>query len=175
MKKQSGQTLIEVLISLVVAGTIVTAITFSVISSLKNSQYAKNQTSATEYAQQGIEIVKNVRDQNYGTFTSLGGVSGGTYCLADSCTSISSNVNDPCGPPASKCNLNVPLPSPTFIRQVFIQQQAANCTGPSLGTQAGALVNVTVSWTDAQCAGSSYCHQVNNETCLTNYGQIVSP
>ncbi len=171
MRNQLGQTLIEILIALVVAGTIVTAITFSVISSLKNSQFAKNQTSATEYAQQGIEIVNNVKDQDFGTFSNLSG----TYCLADSCTGISSVQNDPCGPPGAQCSPNVPLPTPIFIRQVVIQQSAPKCTGPTATTQAGADVNVTVSWNDAQCTGSSYCHQVNNETCITNYADITTP
>lgn len=171
MKRQKGQTLIEVLISLIVASTIVTAITFSVVSSLKNSQFVKNQSTATEYAQQGIEIVNNARLQNYGSFSNLSG----TYCLSDNCTTLSTTQNDSCGPPIGKCQINVPQPSPTFIRQALVQQSAPNCTGPSQPTQAGTLVTVSVSWTDGQCTNGTYCHKVNNETCMTNYGQISTP
>lgn len=58
-----GQTLVEVIVVLTVGILIIGALTFAIISSLRNAQLAKNQTQATKLAQEAVEKVRSVRDR----------------------------------------------------------------------------------------------------------------
>lgn len=62
--KESGQSLIEVLVVLAVTIIIVVALTMAVLVSLKNAQFAQNQSKATKYAQQSLEKIRNIRDRD---------------------------------------------------------------------------------------------------------------
>ncbi len=145
-----GQSLIEVVIGLAIAVIIMTAVTTLVINSLQNAEFSKNQNLAEQYAQEGIETMRNLRDSNYSSFSSFSG----TYCL---------NKNDPTL--VSSCTTpNVD----NFIRKVKIDP-----TGCSGITQ----VNVGVSWSDGKCRDVSnpYCHSVNLTTCLSNFTAAPAP
>lgn len=159
--RQRGQTLIEVLVGLATAVVVIAAITTATISSLNNATYSKNQNLATQYAQQGMEYMRKMRDNSYGTFKTLSG----TYCLAKECTTLTSS-NPKCWTPASgnQCNQNVE----TFVRQIDVQQDSPSCDAAS------AQVVSTVSWFDAKCTSgdNTFCHQVVLTTCLSDY-QIV--
>ncbi|MBI2195691.1 MAG: hypothetical protein HYU48_01445 [Candidatus Levybacteria bacterium] len=71
MNSQKGQTLIEALIGLAVAVAIISAIVIAVISSLSNAQLTKNQNQANHYAQEGMEIVRQIRNSSWTSFTNL--------------------------------------------------------------------------------------------------------
>lgn len=157
MKENKGQSLIEILLSLATIVVIITAITYAVISSLKNTEFGKDQNLSTSYAQQGLELVRNMRNNDYATFQSLSGL----YCLAKKCTTLSANPGDPCGIAGSLgCGQNVD----TYVRQITVEQNSGTCNS------AGAKVLVTVSWTDTECnkAPSVFCHNVSLLSCLTN-------
>lgn len=62
MKKQRGQTLLETLLALGVCVIILSAITVIVISSLNSTQFTKRQNLASQYAQEGMEVVRKIRD-----------------------------------------------------------------------------------------------------------------
>lgn len=62
VRKISGQSLIEMVIALGIASFIIIALMQSLITSAKNSRFAKNQTLATRYSQEGIELIRNQRD-----------------------------------------------------------------------------------------------------------------
>jgi Tfp pilus assembly protein PilV len=61
---QKGQSLVEVVIALAIAVTIVIAFTNATISSIRNANYAKNQNQATKYVQQALEVIRAIRDQD---------------------------------------------------------------------------------------------------------------
>ena len=63
--KESGQTLIELIISITLIVLIITAVTILTINGLKNSQLSRNQIQATKLAQEGIERMRTLRDNNY--------------------------------------------------------------------------------------------------------------
>lgn len=63
-RKESGQSLIEILIVLVVGSIMLTGLSVMVISSLRNAQYAQNQIKATKYAQEAIDKIRAIRDWN---------------------------------------------------------------------------------------------------------------
>lgn len=67
MKKlaaQQGQTIIEVLIALSVVMIISVGFTNITLTALRNAQYARSQEQATKIAQEALEIIRAIRDQN---------------------------------------------------------------------------------------------------------------
>lgn len=156
---KNGQTLIEVLIGLAVAVIIISSMTGIVITTLSNVNASKTQNLASQYALEGMEIARRLRDNDYQTFSSLNGL----YCLAKTCTILNNNNADPCGKNAT-CTQNVD----TFIRQVNVVQNAGTvCRG-------GTKITVTVSWSDAKCGASSYCHSTQLISCF-NSSTIAPP
>ena len=54
---QKGQGLLEALVALSAAVIIIAGMTIAAITAVSNSDFAKYQSLATDYAQQGMEIV----------------------------------------------------------------------------------------------------------------------
>ncbi len=165
MKKNNGQTLIEVLVALGTAVVIISAITVAVLSALSNSEFENNQSLATDYSQQGMEIVRSMRNNNYGDFKKLSG----TYCLAKSCTSLSDSQGASCGPKGVSCGQNVDL----FVREVAIDtSENNNCVvNGTHFTQA----TTTVYWADSKCTSRTnlFCHKVAITGCLSDAGVVL--
>ena len=63
-RSQRGQTLMELVVVLAVSIIIIGALVFATISSLRNAQFAKNQSQATKLAQEALERVRSARDRN---------------------------------------------------------------------------------------------------------------
>lgn len=170
MKWQQGQTLIEVLIGLAASAIVMSAITFATLTALSNSEFTRNQDLATNYAQQGMELVKNLEAVDYGTFSTLNGA----YCLADACTVLDGNPTD-IGSPCAKMSgnrcpgvLNV---HSQFIRTVTVHandSEAAKCNDG--GSTDNTKVDVTLAWNDQKCTDSNnlYCHTVTLSSCFNN-------
>ncbi len=74
---QKGQTLMELVVVISVAVIVVGALVFATVSSLRNAQFAKNQSQATQLAQEAIEKVRVVRDRNQ----AISGLSNGTVTI----------------------------------------------------------------------------------------------
>lgn len=170
---EKGQSLIEVLIGLAAAVVIVGAITVATISALNNAVYSKNQNLATEYAQQGMETVRNLRDREYSLFNELNG----EYCLANTCDKIdptSNNAQDPCGPKSIICQQNVGGENAgIFVRQVSVDPNSSYCRESTGQTTQAIHVTVTVSWFDAKCGSSSvFCHTISLSSCLSTFNTI---
>lgn len=165
---QSGQTLLEVLIGLSAAVIVISAISLTTFSSLNNAEYSKNQSSATAYSQQGVEIMRNIRDRNYSFFKSLNG----TYCLGKTCSTIDTSGNGDRSQPASYCGV-----SPcgqnidTFVRQVLITNGSVSECGVDSNNNPITKVTTTTSWFDNKCTDRTnlYCHAVTISSCLSNY------
>lgn len=154
-----GQTIIEVLVALGVVVIVVTAITITVITALSNTQYSKNENLASQYAQQGLEFVRGIRDNSYTSFASLSG----TYCLAKDAISL----------PAPTSGCSVPNIDSTFVRSIIIEQKSPDCVPPSSSlAPSDYLTKVTssVSWSDGKCTSATdvYCHQAIVVSCLGN-------
>jgi len=146
-----GQTLIEALAAITILGLVISAIGVVITTSLSNATFNENQTMATKYAQQGAEIIEQIRDDNYEAFQNYDG----TYCLAKGQTTLGSPTN--CTAP----NTDI------FIRSVTIQQ---NGCGANI-----AQVTVTVSFADGKCSSGSYCHKQVVSTCLSTQNPVQIP
>ncbi|MDE2026450.1 MAG: type II secretion system protein [Patescibacteria group bacterium] len=168
---QKGQTLIEVLVALSVITLIVTSITIAVVTSLNNAEFVKNQNLATQYAQQGMEMMRFMRNTNYGEFVGLSQ----HYCLADTCRQVETDSTAPdyatCGPNPGVCNPNV---NNTFVREITVYNNPPGAGSPNQ-CQFGTYVISSVSWADNKCTSRSnpYCHSVNISSCFSS-GDVIS-
>lgn len=164
---QSGQSLLEILIALSASVMILSAIAAIVISSLNNTQLTKNQNLANQYAQEGIEVIRKIRDSSWINFTSS--YPNGRYCLPQG--SIAPV------PIALNCPQNVGI----FVRQIDINHNdSAFCPGPTPPpvVSSGSKVTLTTSWADGKCPTSgsnTYCHKVVLITCFHNLNLKKAP
>jgi Tfp pilus assembly protein PilV len=152
---QKGQSLVEALVALAAAAVIVSAIAIAVITSVNNSDFSRSQNIATQYAQEGIEVLRNLSETSWTTFSTYSG----TYCLAQDSTSLTV--------PGSGCAQNI---NTTYVRQVMITPGSGTCSGNT-------KVTVTVFWGDGKCTSASnpYCHSVVLDSCLANINSTVLP
>lgn len=146
-----GETLVEVLVALGIITVVASALMGVVITSMGNTRFSKNQNLATQYSQEGMEIMRRIRDNNYVDFRNIPNA---TYCLDDGVMALPL--------PADCTNANVPG---NFLRKVTITQGgcAANI----------ANVTVTVSWQDSKCsAANTFCHTSRLESCLSSVNPV---
>lgn len=169
-KKQKGQTLIEALAALTIAIFIVSAITIAVINALSNAQYSKNQNMATQYAQEGIEIMRQKRDSNWNTFN---GHNSGSYCLDKDSTTLAAKNGDiqGCASGTSTSGQNVD----PFAREIDIEKNSNECL--ITGTTKATKVTVIVSWKDSKCTDplNIFCHESKQISCFSDYRLIPTP
>lgn len=159
-----GQTIIEVLIALGVGVVILTALTSIVLSSLTNVQRSSSESDAARLAQEGMEVVKSMRSNDWNTYSSLSG----DYCLAASCSAITTTVSA-CGPKTTTCGLNV---ASKYVREVNVSVNNASCVPPGATvTQSSRFnkVTVLVNFGDNKCTdpNNPYCHTSAIESCLS--------
>lgn len=75
MKHQSGQTLAEVVVAIGVIVLLVTGLIVGTSVTLKASQYSKARSQAVQYAQEGVELARSLRDSSWTSFFALAGTS----------------------------------------------------------------------------------------------------
>ena len=158
-----GDSLIEVAIALGVVAILLTITTISITTSLGNAQESKNRNQATAYAQQAIEVTRQMRDTSWTSFSSLNNA---TYCMADTCTQVS-NTAGSCGPKVgSSCGKNVG----NFSREVSLTT-TASCPTVSTTQVDNIKVTVKVAWESTACisSGNPFCKAVTLESCLSNF------
>jgi len=61
---ERGQALLEILVALAIGVIIATAFVTLGVVSVRNSSFSKNQVNATKFAQEGIEAMISIRDQD---------------------------------------------------------------------------------------------------------------
>lgn len=121
---ESGQTLIEVVVALMVTVLIIVALLAATTVAVRNSQSAQNQALSTKYAQEGMEYLRALRDK-------YPGQTNGQFFFVypgNSCISLSSDN-----------------PTPVFTR-TFRCENATPVPGPVTKIKA----TVTVTWTDSK-------------------------
>lgn len=62
-KKQTGQTLLEVVVVLAVLGLVLGGLVTVVLNGLRNSQFSKNQAQATKLAQEALDSVRIMKSR----------------------------------------------------------------------------------------------------------------
>ncbi len=64
LRSQHGSTLVESVVAIGLASVIVSAIVGMVVSAIASSTAAKSRTTATRYAEEGLEVARLTRDRN---------------------------------------------------------------------------------------------------------------
>lgn len=160
-----GQTLIEVLIALSIAVVIVAAVAVSVLSALNNAQFTKNQNMATQYAQEGMEIVRNLRNSDWNNFKNLSGL----YCLDKNNPTLF--IRD--GSVPQGCSHGGSAPQNVdalFVRQVDIEYSPLPGPVPAPCSSNERKVTVSVSWASGKCTNTNnvYCHSAKVSSCFND-------
>lgn len=157
MTNSKGQTLLEMAIALSAILLTLAAIAIAIVTSVNNSQFIKSQSQASKYAQQGMEVIRYMRNNNILSFNSYSG----TNCM-DSNNTISVDTGN-CG------GVNI---GGSFIRQVDFSKLSTDC---SFGT----LIRVTVKWSSTKCDASTiesrFCHKSELVSCFREQADIVTP
>lgn len=187
MKKQkgspcgeAGQTLLEILLAFSVSILVLSAIVIGITTSLSNTQYTRNQNSANSYAQEGMAVVRQIKNSSWSSFLLKGQKN---YCLAENSTELVVRTS-------ANCEQNVGI----FSREVTIEHgyTSGNSSGDSSCspgnppmptptptppvTPEWSKITVKVSWSDNKCPlGTPLCHKVELITCLSNADQKQSP
>lgn len=147
---QKGETLLEALVALGLISIVVVAVATTVTTALSNAQYNEKQTLATKYAQQGLESVRQIRNQNYSAFRNLDGL----YCFG--------RDQETLGFSQAACTTEN---MDTFIRSIEIDQ-SPGCS-PNV-----ARVTVRVAFKDGKCDANSYCHTQTHTSCLSTINPV---
>lgn len=170
---QKGAVLIEAILALGIISVVVMSLVTALVSSLSSSNFSKNQTLATGYAQEGIEIMRDIRDQDFSKLSSYSGA----YCLG-----VDDSIPQDTASPTGKCINNID----TFSRSIYVNNSGkddrpgaspgSKCKNPPddpAGSVTPVFVASTVSWNDSKCSGNENCHKVELNSCLTNLNNIL--
>ena len=158
MIKQSGQTLLEILLAFGVSIIVLSAIILGITTSLSNVQYSKNQGLATFFAQEEMAAIRQIRDSSWAGFSA---VSNGSHCFSQNLGIVDYDGNN-C---ANSGTVGI------FVRRLEIAQSSSDCSS-------GSKVTVTVSWADGKCptgTGNPFCHSVILISCFSNIDQKSNP
>ncbi len=149
--KNKGQTLLEITVALGAILITLAAIAVVVTASVNNSVFIKNQTQSGKYAQQGMEYVRYLRNNNPSTYLGLSG----TYCFDDG--NIFRSITNPTNP----CDITKVNLAGAFIRTAVFD------TGAECGS--ANRVTVNVSWSSGKCQGANrFCHKSSLVSCFSD-------
>jgi hypothetical protein len=128
--RHSGQSLVEVVVATGVITVIVTGLVVAAITSLKASQSSRARSIATKLTQDGMESMRNIRDNGWQTFISYS--DGEAWCFPIT------NVLQGHG---STCTNNITIGTVRFTRTVLVTSQA--------GPPESADVTISVTWNES--------------------------
>jgi len=162
-----GQTLVEVLVALGVAVVVMTAITTAVLTSLNNSQYSRLQNQASQYAQQGIEIMKSYRDAEAFNAIEADGGRSQFRCLPEDCNPIIDTNFSGCFQRKNSEDLaKTTCTEISSTQDKFTRFITINLDGGAVCGNNTAQIVSTVLWNDGKCSGTTKCHKVEVKTCM---------
>lgn len=145
---QKGQTIIEALVALTTIMIIISAIAVLMVNGIYNSQYIKSLNLANKYAQQGMEAVRNIQNNDLASFN----IADGSYCIATTSAQLLS-IGDPNCPVLEQGN---------YVRTVALDKSVGGTCGSS-----ETKVTVKVTWASTKCPQSNrFCHSSIVVSCL---------
>lgn len=149
---ERGQTIIEATIALASILLTLGAIAISISTSVSNSQFIKQQSQASKYAQEAMEYFRYQRNVNPGIFFAEGDWIG-SYCFGSDKTLVSGTCT----------GVNI---SNSFKREVRFDLNPSDC---GAGTKRSKKVTVIVSWSSGKCnVSNTFCHKSQLESCFTD-------
>jgi Tfp pilus assembly protein PilW len=143
-RRTKGQSLVEVVVAIAIVILIVSGLVVSVITSLRSAQSSRNRSIATKLTQDGMEIIRNLRDNGWNQFI--------TYHSLDPWCMDSSGVLTA---PDPVCAPNSTSSSTSFTRTALLTYDVI------LNRMS---VTITVVWTEGRTVKNS-----SAETYLTQW------
>lgn len=144
---EKGQTIIEAVVALATILLIIAAIAIVIVNALYNSQFIKNLNTANKYAQQGMEFVKDIQQNDLSSFASY---NGGPYCIN---TAVSPPLTLICGDSMNSGSLR---------RTIDFSKNSTDCNAAT-----ETKVTVIVKWSSTKCSSSNtFCHQSELVSCM---------
>lgn len=157
MGSERGQTLIEAIVALVTILLIVTAIAIVIVNSLYNSQFIKNQNEANKYAQEGIELVRNIQKNDLSAFASFD--QNATYCIDRDNNALTS----------TECSTTSVNTGSSHVRTIVFSPGAGECDASEV------RVVVRVAWSSTKCpTENTFCHSSELISCMP-YNSASNP
>lgn len=101
---KKGQTIVEAIVVIGVVIILVTGLISGTTASLRTARDSRIRSDAVKYAQQSLEIVRSLRDENWTTFQSYSGL----YCMGADNTLVS----------AGSCSNNITTVDANLTRSV---------------------------------------------------------
>lgn len=144
--REQGQTLVEATVALASILLTLAAISVAISTSVSNSQFVKQQSQASKFAQDGMEQLRYERNTNTTTFFARNGI----YCMNQD----NNLVTGAC----VTANL-----SNTFKREVaFTQSSSVECGNTT-------KVVVSVYWATGKCSSANtFCHKSQLVSCFSD-------
>lgn len=158
---QKGQTLLEVMLALSIAILIVSAIVVSIINALNNEQFGVSQNQATQLAQEGVDLFRNLSQSDWVAFKNYGypdTTTARVWCLPQA-NPTPTPLGSGCVPNAGNNN--------RFVREIKVEMNS--CITPTPGiTDISGRVTSTVKWADTKCTDSQnpFCHKTEVVSCM---------
>lgn len=103
VSSSSGQSLIEAVVAIAIVVMLITGVLVATTQSLNVSQSGKFRSQAVKYAQEGIELSRNLRDSGWSTFSTYGTVGGTLWCVDGNGTWTADDGDGVC--PANVANI----------------------------------------------------------------------
>ena len=148
---QSGQTMIEAIVALMTMMVILTAIAVVIVNGLYNSQFIKNQNEANKYAQQGMEYVRDIQQNDLGVFSALVAQNSSFFCVDEANNTLS----------ADKCSATGVNTGSSYNRTISFSNDPSICL-----TNSEIRVTVTVTWSSSKCGTNTFCHKSQLVSCM---------
>lgn len=147
IKNSKGQTLIEALVALGVAGIVISAITIVLNSSLGNAQFSKDQNQATHYAEEGMEYMRKIRNQDWTNYSETFPPPDANQTVTVKCLNKKLEFSNPLSGSNSCDQQNVD----NFIRTVRVEENSCACGSNQNDSKNIRRVTVSVAWSDSKC------------------------
>jgi Tfp pilus assembly protein PilV len=168
--RQKGQTLLEILLAFSVSIVVLSTLIFGIIVSLSNTQYTKNQNLANSYAQEGMAVVRQIRDSGGNLKDSY--TTNTAYCLGQDTMELKELTL-----PDQNCWAQSPVGG-IFSREVKFEHESSSCcnTQTCADNIRGSKGTLKVSWSSNKCpVDAPLCHDVELITCFSNTDQKQEP
>lgn len=158
-QRQKGQSMLEAVAALGVIAIVMTALTIAVLLGLGNSGYSKKDNLATQYAQQGMELIRNKRETDGAAFWGSA-YNPGSYYLGSTDTDLHS-ISDICSPATVPPTTTTKIGSSNnYIRTV--------CVAADASSGCDKKVTVSVWWQDGKCPSNGYCKKASITSCFAD-------
>jgi Tfp pilus assembly protein PilV len=143
--RNSGQSIIEVIIATLIVGMVLTAIAAGLTLSIKNTAQTQLRELSTNFAQEGLEVFRRERNM-LGWTAFLEALGNETYCLNTFPKDSAAFTSMPTG----ECSSGTAIAGTTFTRNATVSILSADSI----------QVQVTVEWQEADKTNSVEVYQV---------------